>query len=136
MERPSALFVACHHIWEAHMAWEMTETADVIGSDKVQGTVVYSSGGEKMGSLERLMIEKTSSKVSYAVVSFGGFLGIGHDHYPVPWRTLQYDKALKGYRTTLPKEKLKEAPSHAPDGHWDWEDPKHAQKVEEFYKEH
>jgi sporulation protein YlmC with PRC-barrel domain len=118
------------------MAWDMTETAEVIGSDKVTGTTVYSTSGEKMGSIERLMIEKTSGRVSYAVLSFGGFLGIGHDHYPVPWRTLNYDKTLGGYRTSLPKEKLKEAPKHAPDGHWDWQDPKKASAIEDYYKEH
>jgi sporulation protein YlmC with PRC-barrel domain len=118
------------------MAWEMTETADVIGSDKVQGTNVYSTDGEKMGSIERLMIEKTSGKVSYAVLSFGGILGVGHEHYPVPWRTLSYDKTVEGYRTTLPKEKLLEAPKHAPDGHWTWEDPQGVRAIEDYWKEH
>ena len=58
------------------------ETISLIGSDKVQGTAVYGADGEKIGSIERVMIEKVSGKVSYAVLSFGGFLGIGDDYYP------------------------------------------------------
>jgi len=116
------------------MAWDMTETADVVASDKVSGTAVYATDGEKMGSIERLMIEKASGKVSYAVLSFGGFLGLGHDHYPIPWRTLSYDTSLGGYRTTVPKEKLSEAPKYAPDGHWSWEDPEKGQKaIDQYY---
>jgi sporulation protein YlmC with PRC-barrel domain len=60
------------------------ETISLIGSDKVQGTAVYGADGEELGAIERVMIEKVSGRVSYAVLSFGGFLGIGDDHYPLP----------------------------------------------------
>jgi len=120
---------------EVGMAWEMTETAEVIGSDKVQGTSVFSATGEKMGEIERLMIEKTSGRVSYAVLSFGGIFGLGKDHYPIPWRMLDYDTELHGYRTTLPIEKIKEAPSHAADYHWAWENPDRARGVEDYYRD-
>jgi sporulation protein YlmC with PRC-barrel domain len=69
----------------ATAAVETRETASLIGSDKVEGTNVYRSNGDKIGAIERIMIDKQSGKVGYAVMSFGGFLGIGHDHYPVPW---------------------------------------------------
>jgi len=117
------------------MAWEMRETAEVIGSDKVQGTTVYSTAGEKMGEIERLMIEKTSGRVSYAVLSFGGIFGLGKDHYPIPWWTLDYDPELRGYRTTLPIEKLRAAPSHAADGHWAWENPGRSQTVGDYFRD-
>lgn len=64
---------------------ENSETHDLIGSDKVEGTDVYGAGDDKIGSIERVMINKRSGKISYAVLAFGGFLGMGHDHYPVPW---------------------------------------------------
>ena len=65
------------------MVTEARETVSLIGSDKVEGTAVYGAGGNKIGSIERVMIDKLSGKVSYAVLSFGGFLGIGDDHYPL-----------------------------------------------------
>ena len=57
---------------------ERRETHDLIGSDRVEGTNVYRSNGDKIGSIERIMIDKYSGQVAYAVMSFGGFLGIGH----------------------------------------------------------
>ena len=73
------------------MAIEQRETGTLIGSDKVEGTAVYGADNQKIGSIERVMIDKVSGKVSYAVLSFGGFLGIGDDHYPLPWQSLKYD---------------------------------------------
>ena len=67
------------------METEARETAGLIGSDKVEGTNVYGATGEKIGAIERVMIEKRSGQVAYAVLSFGGFLGIGTDSYPIPW---------------------------------------------------
>src|SRR5687768_13052071 len=64
---------------------DQRETAALIGSDKVEGTAVYGSDGERIGSVKRIMIDKISGKVTYAVMSFGGFLGMGEDYYPVPW---------------------------------------------------
>ena len=71
---------------------------NLIGSDRVEGTNVYRSEGTKIGGIERVMLEKVSGKVSYAVMSFGGFLGIGEDHYPIPWQRLTYNEHLGGIR--------------------------------------
>ena len=95
------------------MAQQARETSSLIGSDKVDGTAVYGADGEKIGSIERVMIEKMTGKVSYAVLSFGGFLGIGDDHYPLPWSSLKYNVELGGYQTMIPVEKLKGAPKYA-----------------------
>src|SRR5882762_5231852 len=76
------------------MVTEERETGSLIGSDKVEGTAVYGADDTKIGSIERVMIDKLSGKVSYAVLSFGGFLGIGDDHYPLPWQSLKYDTNL------------------------------------------
>jgi sporulation protein YlmC with PRC-barrel domain len=72
------------------------ETTSLISSDKVDGTAVYGSDGEKIGSVKHLMIDKISGKVAYAVLTFGGFMGFGEDFYPVPWSTLEYDTNLGG----------------------------------------
>ena len=66
-----------------------------------------------MGSIERVMIEKRSGQVAYAVLSFGGFLGIGSDYYPIPWDALKYDTSLGGYRTNITEEQLKGAPKYS-----------------------
>ena len=57
----------------------------LISSEDVEGTNVYSPGSEKFGEIDHLMIDKVSGRVTYAVLSFGGFLGLGHSHYPLPW---------------------------------------------------
>jgi hypothetical protein len=74
----------------------------LISSEDVQGTDVYGVGEEAIGDIDHLLIEKVSGRVSYAVMSFGGFLGLGHSHYPIPWSALKYDTALGGYRTASP----------------------------------
>ena len=74
------------------------ETVSLIGSDKVDGTAVYGADERKIGSVQRVMIDKISGKVTYAVVLFGGFLGMGEDYYPMPWPNLKYDTRLGGYR--------------------------------------
>jgi hypothetical protein len=96
------------------------ETASLIGSDKVDGTNVYGADREKIGSVQRVMIDKISGKVAYAVISFGGFMGIGEDHYPVPWTTMKYDTELGGYLVNLTADKLNGAPKYAKNQSWNW----------------
>lgn len=97
----------------------MTATSDVISSDRVEGTKVYNSAGDKLGSIDTLMIDKRSGQVRYAVLEFGGFLGVGTDRYPLPWSVLKYDTSLDGYVVPLDKSRLEGGPrypqSDAPD---------------------
>ena len=113
---------------------ERRETATLIGSDKVEGTNVYRSSGDKIGSIERIMLDKQSGKVAYAVMSFGGFLGLGHEHYPVPWSLLTYNTKLGGYEVNISDQQLTGAPKYANDNDWDWEDRKRAQQVYDYYR--
>ncbi|MET4803243.1 hypothetical protein ABIA96_005844 [Bradyrhizobium sp. LB11.1] len=85
------------------METERRETGTLIGSDKVEGTAVYGTDAQKIGSIEHVMIDKVSGQVSYAVLGFGGFLGIGDDHYPLPWQSLKYDTGLGGYEPISPQ---------------------------------
>jgi hypothetical protein len=114
------------------METKTRETAGLIGSDKVEGTTVYDSHGEKIGSVERVMIDKQSGQVAYAVLSFGGFLGIGSDSYPIPWDSLTYDTSRGGYRTTITEQQLQGAPKYT-GTNWDWEDRERGRKVYEYY---
>jgi hypothetical protein len=109
------------------------ETSSLIGSDKVEGTAVYRSNGEKVGSIERIMIDKRSGKVAYAVMSFGGFLGIGHDHYPLPWSLLTYNPKLEGYEVNVSEQQLKGAPKYSQHESWDWTDRARERKVYDYY---
>src|SRR5262245_49805983 len=95
----------------------------VISSEGVQGTAVYGAGDEEVGEIDHLLIEKVSGRVVYAVMSFGGFLGLAHSHYPIPWSALRYDTNLNGYRTGVTESQIKDAPDFSDDS-WtdrDWE---------------
>lgn len=109
------------------------ETGNLIGSDKVEGTAVYSMDDEKIGTIERVMIDKPSGKVAYAVLSFGGFLGIGDDHYPIPWGKLTYDESIGGYRTDLSKAELDAAPRYDSEEDFEWNDRQRAMDIYTYY---
>jgi hypothetical protein len=82
----------------------------LIESDRVEGTTVFGPQGNELGSIKRLMIDKISGQVAYAVMSFGGFLGVGADEHPVPWRKLTYDPRLGGYQTDITEQELSGKP--------------------------
>ena len=92
---------------------ETEETAQLIASDKVAGTNVYNTEGEKLGTIYNLMIDKVSGQVEYAVLQFGGILGMGSDYYPVPWMALEYDEEEGGYVIDADKESLEKAPRYS-----------------------
>jgi PRC-barrel domain len=110
------------------------ETAFLIASDKVEGTAVYGPTGDKIGGIENLMIDKLTGRVAYAVLSFGGFLGIGTDHYPLPWSMLKYDEKLGGYRASITREQLENAPRYQEDESWDWASPQYTQRIDQHYR--
>lgn len=110
-----------------------SEFGNLIGSDKVEGTAVYGADSKKIGSIKRVMLDKSSGKVSYAVLSFGGFLGMGDDFYPLPWHSLKYDTKLGGYITGITENRLKGAPKYANENSWDWSAPGSAKSIDEYY---
>ncbi|WP_027132416.1 PRC-barrel domain-containing protein [Geminicoccus roseus] len=113
---------------------EANETSTLIASDKVEGTEVYNRAGDHLGTIHNLMIDKTSGQVAYAVLSFGGFLGIGSTYHPLPWRALTYDRISGGYVIDIDKNRLEGAPSYSADqdqGHW--MDRDYGRRIDEFY---
>ena len=78
------------------------------------------------------MIDKRSGQVAYAVLSFGGFLGIGSDYYPIPWASLHYDTRLGGYRLDVTEAQLQGAPKYTGE-RWDWDDRARGRTVYESY---
>jgi sporulation protein YlmC with PRC-barrel domain len=106
----------------------------LIESDRVEGTAVYDPSGKRIGTVERVMIDKISGRVAYAVMSFGGFFGVGASEYAVPWRMLDYDPRLGGYQIQITAEQLRSAPSLSGDRGQDWPDRQSEQGLHDFYQ--
>jgi len=106
----------------------------LIASDRVEGTPVRRSDGSKIGTIERLMIDKHSGNVAYAVLNFGGFLGLGQHHLPIPWGRLTYDRTLCGYQLDLSDDELSRAPAFEANKDFDWGDRSREVDVHNYYK--
>jgi sporulation protein YlmC with PRC-barrel domain len=94
----------------------------LVPSDRVETAAVYGRDGQKIGTIERLMLEKMTGTVAYAVVRCGGFLKSDKHHYPVPWNSLKYNVARKAYETNLTLEELRSGPSELDGDAFDWGD--------------
>ena len=111
---------------------EKDETTDLIASNKVEGTAVYNRQGEKLGEVYNFMVGKRSGEVAYAIMSFGGFLGIGQKYHPLPWNALTYDTSKKGYVVDADKDRLMRAPNYAA-GEEPFSRPKYGQQVRDYW---
>jgi hypothetical protein len=107
------------------------ETRRLIASNKVEGTAVYNSKGDHLGSVHNFMVDKFTGQVGYAVLSFGGFLGIGESYHPLPWKALTYDRQLGGYVVDLDPERLEGAPRGSGDD--PFADPDFGQRLDDYY---
>jgi sporulation protein YlmC with PRC-barrel domain len=110
-----------------------SETGNLISSDKVEGTAVYNRAGDRLGSVYTVMIDKVSGQVKYAVMSFGGFLGVGKKYHPLPWNALTYDTGRSGYVVDVDKERLSAAPSYDENESPDWINPAYGRRIDEYY---
>jgi len=109
------------------------ETDRLISSEKVDGTAVYNRNGDRLGTVDHLMIDKFTGQVGYAVMSFGGFLGIGESYNPVPWKSLKYDVNLGGYVMDTDRARLESAPRYQSSGQPNWSDRAYTGKVDEYW---
>jgi hypothetical protein len=110
------------------------ETDRLISSEKVEGTTVYNRNGESLGSIHHLMIDKFTGQVEYAVMSTGGFLGIGENYSPVPWDSLDYDVNLGGYVMDADRTRLEKAPRFTQNAQPNWSDHSYADRVDEYWQ--
>jgi len=108
------------------------ETVNLISADKVTGTSVYNPQGESLGSIYDVMINKVSGQVAYAVMSFGGFLGMGESYHPLPWRALRYDTRQDGYVVDIDRNRLEKAPYYRASDR-PWADRAYGRRVDEYY---
>jgi PRC-barrel domain len=105
----------------------------LIAASQVNGTSVYNLAGEKLGSIYDVMLNKNSGRADYAVMSFGGFLGIGDRYHPLPWDALTYDEAQGGYVVDIDRGRLEGAPSYTADQSSLWDDPSYGRRVSDYY---
>jgi sporulation protein YlmC with PRC-barrel domain len=89
----------------------------LMGADTLIGNDVYNAADESLGTIKELMIEMSTGKINYAVLSFGGFLGMGDRLFAVPWQALKLDTENKRFILNASKEQLKNAPGFDK-GHW------------------
>ena len=110
----------------------MDETPTLIASNKVEGTAVYDRDGERLGSIYNFMVNKRSGEVEYAVLTFGGFLGMGRRYYPLPWDMLDYDTDQGGYVVDMDEDDLENAPSFR-QGERPWQNRDYSRYVYGYY---
>ena len=96
------------------MATDAADRTDMrlIAADKVEGVSVYNPNGDKLGTVENIFIDKVSGQAEFATMAFGGLLGMGEKHYPLPWSVLTYDTDKDGFVVALEKETLEGAPGY------------------------
>ena len=105
----------------------------LIAADNIKGTDVYNLAGDKLGMVDDIMVDKVSGRAIYAVMSFGGFLGMGEKYHPLPWATLRYDTQKAGYVVNLDKKQLEGAPNYDSDLDFKWT-PEYGRSVDSYYK--
>lgn len=110
------------------------ETAtNLIEASKVQGTAVYNPHGERLGTIDDVMIEKRSGQAAYAIMSFGGFLGVGGEFRPIPWSKLKYDREIGGYVVDIEPRVLEGAPAFAAGAEPRWGDRAYEENLHTYY---
>jgi len=109
-------------------------SGSLIAAGSVKGSNVYDLSGEKIGEIDDLMIDKISGRAIYAVMAFGGFLGVGENYYPLPWGSLKYDVRLDGYVVALSREQLEAAPKYDRNTAFEWT-PDFGRQVDQYYDE-
>jgi sporulation protein YlmC with PRC-barrel domain len=108
-------------------------SGSLIAAEQVKGTNVYNLRGEELGSIEDIMIDKVSGRVVYAIMAFGGFLGMGEKQHPLPWSTLKYDEQKDGYVVDLDKERLEGAPNYDRGSDFTWT-ADYGRQVDSYYR--
>jgi|KBSSwiStaDraftv2_1062776.scaffolds.fasta_scaffold00230_47 sporulation protein YlmC with PRC-barrel domain len=105
----------------------------LVPASRVNGTQVYNREGEKLGKVEDVAIDKVTGQVAYAILSFGGILGMGESYYPVPWKLLAYETRRHGYVIPCEKSQLENAPRFEPHELSGWDDAEIRNEIFAFY---
>ena len=89
--------------------------SDAIRAKSVIGTGVKDTSGEKIGKIEDIVLDKLSNNIVFAIVGFGGFLGMGEKYHPIPWSALKYDEREGSYVVNFSRDILERAPADSID---------------------
>jgi hypothetical protein len=111
----------------------MSRPHPLIASDRIEGTAVRRPNGDMIGHIERLMIDKLTGKVSYAILSFGGFFGMGTKLLPLPWARLTYNRKFEAYQLDIDEEELRRAPSFRSNEDFDWGNGSQETELHRYY---
>ena len=89
--------------------------ARLVSADRVSGTAVYNRDAERLGTIDKVFIDKVSGQAEFATLAFGGVLGIGEKHHPLPWQVLTYDPTVEGFVVDVDKTILQDSPAYDDD---------------------
>jgi hypothetical protein len=112
----------------------INETGTLVAAASIRGTAVYNTAGEALGSIDDLMVDAQTGRVAYALMSFGGFLGIGERYHPLPWAMLDYDRDKRRFVVSLSKATLLEAPTYGPGEKPHWGERSYEEAIHDYYK--
>jgi sporulation protein YlmC with PRC-barrel domain len=106
---------------------------EIMGAETLVGNDVYNQKDENLGDIKEIMLDMRSGRVGYAVLSFGGFLGMGEKLFAVPWNALKLDTKNKRFVLNVLKDRLKDAPGFDKD-HWpNMADQAWAKEIHSYY---
>ena len=106
---------------------------EIMDADTLQGDNVVNSAGEDLGEIKAIMLDVAAGKIAYAVLSFGGFLGMGNKLFAVPWSALTMDAEEKRFILDVPKERLENAPGFDENRWPSMADPTWATELHDYY---
>lgn len=106
----------------------------LMGADTLIGNDVYNAEDEDLGDIKEIMLDTQSGQVAYAVLSFGGFLGMGEKLFAVPWSLLKLDTANKRFVLDVDKDRLAHAPGFDKDDWPDMQDPTWGRDIHAYYE--
>jgi len=109
-------------------------TTNLLSASTLNGDSVKNAQGEDLGKIEDMMIDVASGQIEYAVLSFGGFLGIGDKYFAVPYKQLSVDQANKCMVLNVPKDRLKDAPGFDKDNWPNFADQSFRTSISEYYR--
>lgn len=102
-------------------------------AEGLRGLAVHSRDGDKLGTIDQIILDKQSGRIAFVILSTGGFLGLGQSYHPVPWHALRYDSQRGGYAAAIDRRLLLGAPSYRPESAPLFDDA-YGRRVNDYYK--